>query len=154
MKIRIIPKSFVTLITLFTGIVLISCNKQGTKIDYKTAEGYFVLNSIPNNGAYDKKITTNEEFNEYFGAAATMNSTPTVINFDSEFVAAYILPETNMQTSIDVDSVVWNGQKTEMYLSLYTGEEQSYSIRPVKILVIDKKYDGGVTTFVNHYGNR
>lgn len=136
------------------SIILVSCKEQETKINYKIAEGYFVLNTVPNNGAYDKKITTQKEFDEHFGMATTMNSTPTHLDFDREFVAAYILPETDMQTSVEVDSVCWNGRQTEMYLSLYTGEKQTYTIRPVKILLIDKKYEGGLTTFVNHYGER
>jgi len=136
---------------LILVVFSVSCNEKGEQIQYKEAEGYFVLNSVKNEGAYDKKITTKEEFDKYFGMAATMASSPTVIDFDKEFVAAYILPVSNMETKITVDSVVWTGKQAEMWLSIETGDSLSYSIRPFKMLLIDKKYDENVTSFVTSY---
>lgn len=138
---------------IFIGISLFiaSCNKENAKIDYKTADGYFILNSIENDGAYEKKFASREDFDKYFGMATTMNSTPTNIDFNKDFAAAYIMPVTNLETTINVDSVIWNGHKTEMWLSIQTGDTMSYSIRPVKILLIDKKYNGEVTSFVTSY---
>ena len=133
------------------GVILISCSENGTRIDYKTAEGYFVLNTIKNEGAYEKKFTTQESFDKYFGKAAVMGKFPTAIDFDKEFAIAYIAPETQVETQIEVDSVIWNGKKVEMWLSIQTGDSMSYTIRPVKLLLIDKNYNGNVTSFVTGY---
>lgn len=144
----------VPLIIIEISFFMVSCNREHAKIDYRTAEGYFVLNSIENNGAYEKKFSSKEDFDKYFGMATTMNSIPTAINFDTEYAAAYIMPVTNLETIIKVDSLIWNGKKAEMWLSIQTGDTMSYSIRPVKILLIDKKYNGGITSFVTSYNTK
>ena len=152
MKVFTMNKLSIILIAIaFLSISLSSCNNQRTKVQYETAEGYFILNTVKNDGAYEKKFSTKEEFDSYFGTAATMSSLPTPIDFDKKFAAAYILPVTNTATTINVDSVIWNGNKTEMWLSIKSGDELSYSTRPVKIILIDKKYGGDVTTYVTGY---
>lgn len=140
-----------TVISLGITINLMSCREKNNKIPYRSAEGYFVLNTIENAGAYEKKFTTKDEFDRYFGSATTMNSSSTPIDFDKEFAIAFIAPITDMETDILVDSVLQNGNQTEIYLSIETGKTMSYSIRPVKILVIDRKYNGELTSFVNRY---
>jgi len=143
-----------TLIFMGINFLMISCDENRTKINYRTAEGYFVLNTIENDGAYEKKFTSKEDFDKYFGMGATMNSSPTPIDFNNEFAAAYIMPITTLETTIKVDSVIWNGKKNEMWLSIQTGDSMTYSVRPVKILLIDKKYDGEVTSFVTNYDTK
>jgi len=139
------------LVIIGINFFMTSCKEETSSIDYKAADGYFVLNSVKDKGAYEKKFTSKEDFDKYFGTAATMNSSPTLINFDNEFAAAYIMPQTNVETTIKVDSVIWNGSKTEMWLSIQTGDTLSYIMRPVKILLIDKKYDAGLSSFVTDY---
>jgi len=151
MKILNFNSIAIMLILMGAVISFVSCGGKQDKIDYRMAEGYYVLNSVKNEGAYEKKINSQEEFDRLFGTAATMNAAPTPIDFSKEFAAAYIMPVTDMETTVKVDSVLWNGHKTEMYLSISTGAKQSYSLRPVKILLIDKQYDGGLTSFVTDY---
>ena len=151
MGISVIKKVLTFFLPVGISVLLFACSNEHTKLNYKTAEGYFVLNTVKNEGGYEKKFTTKEDFDKYFGMATTMNTTPTAINFDKEFVAAYIAPETDMETTINVDSVIWNGNQTEMWLDIKTGKKLSYTIRPVKLLLIDKKYDKKLNSFVTGY---
>ncbi|MDL2223685.1 hypothetical protein LJB92_00025 [Bacteroidales bacterium OttesenSCG-928-M06] len=109
------------------------------------------MNTVKNDGAYEKMFTSQKEFDKYFGKAATMSSLPTSIDFEKEFVGAFIAPQTDRETTIIVDSVIWNGKKTEIWLSMKVGDKMSYAIRPVKMLLIDKQYNRGLTSFVTNY---
>jgi len=151
MKILKLKNLFMMIIPIGLSILLASCDEERTPVQFRTAEGYSVLNSIKNDGGYEKEFTTQEDFDKYFGKATTMSASPTPINFEKEFAAAFIAPLSNMETTINVDSVIWNGRQTEMYLSIETGDTLNQQIRPVKIILIDKQYEGKLTSFVTSY---
>lgn len=138
----------ILLMAAVAGLALTGCNSNRTQVDYKEAQGYFVRNDAPA-GNRAEKIETLEDFDRFFGAAATMSALPTSIDFTKEFVAAVMLAETDRAQSIRVDSLVWNGSKLDLYYSILTGAKQSYTIRPVSVLIIDRAYDGKLDITVN-----
>lgn len=123
-------------------------DSKRTQVDYKQAEGYFVRNDVEQ-GNRAEKIDSQEEFDRWFGGATTMAVRPTPIDFSKEFVAAVILDETDRAQQVRVDSLVWNGSKLDIYYSILSGAYQSYTIRPLSILIIDRAYDGKLDVTVN-----
>jgi|GEM_PF-1970640 len=134
-------------ICILLCLILFGCSKS-EKIEYKEATGYFVRNDAVS-GNMAEKITSQEQFDKYFGTAATMSQRPTAIDFSKEFVAAVILAETDKATKIRTDSLIWNGSKLDFYYSILTGEKQTFTTRPVSILIIDRKYDAKLDVTVN-----
>ncbi len=117
---------------------------SGKKVAYQVANRYFVNNSVT--GAVPAKIATQQDFDKYFGAAAVMgkNGTPTQIDFSRQFVVAISQPVTNVDTEIRTTSIRKEEGTLKVYYRLVEGETRSYSIRPLQLLIVDKKYDGNV----------
>ncbi|MDL2320688.1 hypothetical protein LJC45_06120 [Alistipes sp. OttesenSCG-928-B03] len=111
-------------------------------VPYTLAEGYFVHNNFNGRGGF--KITTQENFNTFFGMAATMGMTPTPIDFTKQFAVAYIALPTDTETRMSVDRVMREDGGVRIYYKEDTGVKQSFTIRPFVLLLIDKKYDAGV----------
>ena len=78
---------------------LAGCEHGGNGLPYKEAEHYFLRNDV-NGRNVPTKMTTQTEFDRYFGMAAVMGGQPTAIDFDRQFVIAIVLPETNHSTTI------------------------------------------------------
>lgn len=117
---------------------------SGEKVSYKVANRYFVKNNV--DGAVPAKITTQQDFDKYFGAAAVMgkDGLPTAIDFSKEFVVAIALPETNRDTEIASAKIRNNCGTLNVYYRVKEGQAYSYSIRPLQLLVVSKKFDGNV----------
>ncbi len=122
---------------------------EGKEIAFKAAQNYFFKNNadIPDN----LKITTEEEFNTLFGMATTMgeNGKPTEIDFTKEFVLAIVLPVTSFSTEINPIKVVEKGDSLLYTFEVKTGEKQSFSIQPISIIILDKKYENKEVVLVN-----
>ncbi|QNL48268.1 hypothetical protein H8S90_15855 [Olivibacter sp. SDN3] len=151
-------------LTVFTLIVLlVSCqNKQdhrsktpadtnaitqensGEGVPYDIVKGYFVKNTVSEKNLENPKIEDEETFNQYFGAATTMGEEgkPTTIDFTKQFVIAVIEASTEHLTTIAPISLANTGsdQLTLTY-RVEKGEKQSYTQRPVLLLVVDKIYN-------------
>ena len=132
------------LIGLLTG-----CNTppQGP-VEYRTAEGYFVRNDVPDR-ALNLKIDAKEEFGKYFGMGATMTQLPSEIDFSKAYAAAVILPATDRSMEIHTDSVISSGGNLYLYYSVHTGARQSYTLRPFELIILDRKYGGNLTFVAN-----
>lgn len=117
---------------------------SGEKVSYKVANRYFVKNNV--DGAVPAKITTQQDFDKYFGAAAVMgkDGLPTTIDYSKEFVVAIALPETNKNTEIVPSKIRSNSGALNVYYHVKEGTPGSYSIRPFQLLIVSKKYDGNV----------
>ncbi len=117
---------------------------SGEKVPYKVANRYFVKNDVE--GAVPAKITTQQDFDKYFGAAAVMgkDGLPTNIDFSKEFVVAIVLPEMNKDTEIVPSSIRSNKGSVTVYYRLKEGQTLSYSIRPLQLLIVSKKNEGNV----------
>ena len=112
-------------------------------VPYEVAKNYFFKNNqtIP----ASPKITTAAAFDQLFGMAAFMgkNGQPTAIDFDKQFVLAIVLPVTNIATEITPVKVETKGNQLFYSYDIKRGEQQSFSIQPVSIILLDRQ-------FVNH----
>jgi hypothetical protein len=116
------------------------------KIPFVIAQNYFLKNTvdtIPN-----PKIETEEVFNSYFGMATTMNKNgnPTSIDFTKEYVIAVVLPKTDIATTILPVSLK-KGSNNSLFFEykIELGDKQSYTSRPLLLVVVDKKFDGNLS---------
>jgi hypothetical protein len=112
-------------------------------IPYSVVEGYFVRNDVQM--PVNPKIETAEDFDRLFGAATTMSRKPTQIDFSRQFVVAIILPETAYSTEITPLNIrkTWRRRLTVQY-KVTVGAAQTYTVRPLLLLVIDRINKGKV----------
>lgn len=124
------------------AVAMTSCAVSNETVNYKEVKNYFYRNDAPK-GEQLLKLTTQVEFDRYFGAAAFMgkNGQPTLIDFKKDFVIAKILPETNRSTEIKDIKLAKssNGHLTFSY-STTDKEPQSFSIRPTVQITVSREY--------------
>ena len=110
-------------------------------VPFEVAKNYFFKNNqeIP----VSPKITTADTFDRLFGMAASMgkDGQPTTIDFDKQFVLAIVLPVTDVATEIIPDKVELKDDRLFYSYELKTGEQQSYFIQPVSIIILDKQFE-------------
>lgn len=111
-------------------------------IPYLTVDNYFVRNDVE--GTSPTTIKVSDEFERYFGMAATMGpgGRPTDVDFNKYYVICVALPPTDLETGLSVVSLS-EVREDELILSygIRRGERRSYSIRPLLLLMVDKKYE-------------
>ncbi len=125
--------------------VMASCGSSRSAVDYREADHYFVRNDVTDYAP--RLVTTQQEFDSLFGAAAVMGSDglPTEIDFARHNVVALIEPQTNIDTDIKVKSVKKSGDRlTVTYQVRQSGSPRSYTTVPALLLRIDKKYGNNV----------
>ena len=111
-------------------------------IPYTIAEGYFVKNDAPTIPM--GKIATQEEFYQFFGEAATMTSRPTQIDFQRQFVIAVSQKPTDRSTTYSPVALTKTDGKLVFAYHVSQDKKQSYSIQPLLLIVVDKKYEAEV----------
>jgi heat shock protein HslJ len=118
-------------------------------IPFQIINGYFVKNTFTEDHFPKAKITTQKEFDELFGAAAFMgkNGTPTTINFKQQYVIAITEKETDLNTTITPISLKKIANKILFEYRIISGKQQSYTIKPLTMILVNKKYTGKVETF-------
>ena len=101
------------------------CNDASNEVAFEVAKNYFYKNN-PKGLPACPKITSDEVFNALFGMATTMgeNGKPTEIDFTKQFVLAVVLSATDVETEVNP----------------IKGEKLTYSIKPLSIIILDKKY--------------
>lgn len=133
---------FVSLLML-AGCINRPKEAAAENVPYEVARNYFFRNGqdIPS----DPKITTAELFDQLFGMAAFMgkNGQPTPVDFDKQFALAIVLPVTNIATEITPVKVEAKGNQLFYSYAIKKGEQLSFSIQPVSIILLDRQ-------FVNH----
>lgn len=128
-------------------IALTSCKSQQAvdnttqQVTFGVAKNYFFKNgqTIPAN----PKITTEEEFRKLFGMATTMgkDGKPTEIDFTRQFALAIVLPATDIDTEISPVQVKAKGDSLFYTYDVHIGEKQSFTTKPLSIIILDKKYE-------------
>lgn len=110
-------------------------------VPFQVAKNYFFKNDQPL--PVSPKITTAAAFDRLFGMAAFMgkDGQPTAIDFDKQFVLAIVLPVTDMSTQIMPLKVEAKGNRLFYYYEVKTGEQLSFSIQPISIIILDKQYE-------------
>ena len=124
-------------------------NNAAEEVAFEVAKNYFFKNdqTIPTS----PKITTEEEFNKLFGMATTMgeNGKPTEIDFTKQFVLVIVLPVTDIATEITPVKLEAKGDSLFYTYDVKTGEKQSFTIQPVSIIILDKKYENNEVILIN-----
>lgn len=118
---------------------------NSTDIPYTVAKRYFQNNQVKQ--LPSPQITTKEDFDKLFGAAAVMgaNGTPTAIDFSKEYVIAVSKPETDFSTTLDPVSLERDEKGNIVFTyKVIKGEKQSYSITPCLLIIVDKKQKGKI----------
>ena len=130
--------------------MVVDNNIDSGEVSFEVAKNYFFKNGkdiLPAN----PKITTEEEFSKLFGMATTMgkDGKPTPIDFGKQFVLAVVLPVTDFETEINPVKVEEKGDSLFYSYEVKTGEKQSFSIQPISIIILDKKYENKEIVLVN-----
>ena len=141
-------------------IVLAACgNKQtaapaesdeaSNEVSFEVAKNYFFKNDQETPAS--SKITTAEEFGKLFGMTTTMGNDgkPTEIDFTKQFVLAIVQPVTNLATEITPDRLEEKGDTLFYFYDAKVGEAQTYSIQPISLIILDKKYADKQIVMVN-----
>lgn len=127
--------------TLACAAVLSSCAsaKHTATVGYTEARNYFFRGDAT--APTDPMITTQEQFDALFGAAATMgpDGTPTPIDFSRQFAIAVVLPETDMATDLRLCQLTRQGDTLSLGYAVKQGKRQTYTMRPVAIAIVDRR---------------
>ena len=150
-------KKVLLAIAVLLGLVACTTNKAtsaeksvvSSEVPFTVAEHYFFNKGqdIPVN----PKITSEELFKQLFGMATVMgeNGKPTEIDFSKQFVLAVVLPVTDINTEITPVKVEEKGDTLFYHYDVKTGEKQSFSIQPLSIIILDKKYENKEIFLIN-----
>lgn len=133
------------MLLLAAGMLTASCATGNRAVSYSEARNYFFRNDAKQ--PTDLLIIRSQaELEQYFGEAAFMGKggEPTKIDFSKQFVVAKVLPVTNHSTNISLQRIERTGDKhlTLVWHIAVNSTPQSYSMQPMKMVVLDKKYDG------------
>ena len=123
--------------------------KQSTRktenVPFENLKNYFVKNTeVSTEKIQTKKISSKEEFDKTFGAAPVMgkNGKPTVINFDREIVLAVYSSPTHTKTELKATKLEYGDNHLTLYYSVTESGQQNFTVKPLLLLAVDKKYDG------------
>ena len=135
-----------SLITLLAaGMLTASCATDNHAVSFSEARNYFFRNDAKQPTEL-LIIHSQAELEQYFGEAAFMGKggEPTKIDFSKQFVVAKVLPVTNHLTNISLQRIERSGDKrlTLVWHIAVKPTPQSYSMQPMKLVVLDKKYEG------------
>lgn len=135
------------LLGILSGILLCiamallgSCSPSGN-VPFDTVRNYFFRNdaTVPSS----PKISSQEQFDSLFGAAAFMgkDGQPTSIDFDRQFVIAVVLPETDIETTLEPLSLTRSGGELTFTYVKKEGGKVSYTMRPLLLVAVDKAHE-------------
>jgi len=109
-------------------------------IPFKEAKNYFTNNNAKSGAV---KIVTREMFDKYFGAAATMKTSGTKIDFSKQIVLAVIGQQSKNTVSLEAKSVIKKADGTLiLHYRKFVGKKQLYSSLTSLILIVDKQTVG------------
>ena len=121
------------------------------EVQYTIAENYFIKNGAQLPESH--KITDKQAFDSIFGMATTMGEKgkPTEIDFDKSFVIAVEKGPVQKQTELVPGYLIdhYDG-KLVFHYNVKTGEDISYTMRPVLIIIVDKSLAGKEITLSGH----
>lgn len=135
------------LIALLSTLTLASCKTAQTAteahdVPYIVADHYFLRNDVT--ALPQGIIQSEEQFQSLFGMAPVMggkDALPTEIDFKKQFVIAVCVPETDRATDIKPLSLHSTKQNLVFTYKVVTGEKRSYTIQPVLLIIVDRKYE-------------
>jgi hypothetical protein len=120
---------------------------EKVEVPLKPVENYF---SIIKPTEKVELVLDSVSFYQNFNPAATMTNRPTIIDFDKEMGGAIILPATEFETTIKIDSsYIANNVLNIVYSVVQNDEKRSFTIVPVKVFTFDKRLDINSVVFKN-----
>ena len=141
-------------IILAMGVLLLMCcncsfmdkmyaaekiDKVATPVHYTTLENYFVRNDVDCSKQRRLILDNQQDFDAFFGKAATMGGLPTTVNWNKQYVVAIILPETKRATSIEPVAVkVTDNDVMVFSYHIKKGDKMFHSMVPFTAVAIDK----------------
>lgn len=143
MKLKILFSALVCLMT--SSCASNSTATGGSEVPFVEAKNYYLRNDVKS--APPAVITSQTEFDNYFGIAAVMgkNGQPTTIDFSKQNVIAVTVPETDRSTNIVPISLCGNDDgKLVLSYKIVEKEKTSYTMLPVLLLVVDKSFGNNV----------
>jgi len=118
---------------------MLSCQKA-SDIPFEEVKNYFFRNDaeIPESPLIDSA----EQFESLFGAAAFMgkDGQPTPVDFNREFVIAVVYPVIDISTELAPESLRLEGGLLVFTYLETTGEQLTWTMRPVLLIKADRKY--------------
>ena len=130
------------IVAAVSALMLSACSE---KVPYTVADHYFLKNDVT--GEVPSKFSNRADFEKYFGMAAVMgvNGLPSPIDFDNQYVIAVTLPQTNTNTEISPVSLTrGKDHKVVFKYKVELGDDMSYSINPILVIIVNKEFDGDV----------
>ena len=140
-------RTFIHTFFFIAALLVTVVTNASEPVPYTLAKNYFVKNTYPDKDFHFLKITSEEQFNEIFGAAALMGEggRPTSIDFKANFVIALINNTTDDVSGLHVHTLTGgNGQLHVTYVVTQMAEPASFRSRYCSILIVNKKYDGKI----------
>lgn len=132
------------MLLLAAGMLTASCATGNRAVSYSEARNYFFRNDAKQPTEL-LIICSQAELEQYFGEAAFMGKggEPTKIDFSKQFVVAKVLPVTNHSTNISLRRIERSSDNhlTLVWHIAVNDTPQSYSMQPMKLVVLDKKYE-------------
>ncbi len=118
--------------------------QQATDIPFATVENYFILNTVT--AKVPLKISSQEEFDTYFGTAATMapKSKPTTIDFSKEYAIVIDLGDTQNKTDIEALRLSRKDDNLILTYNLKQGDNQMFTTRPFLMIRVSNSYTGNI----------
>jgi hypothetical protein len=110
---------------------------------FEKMSNYFVLHSIPSGKTQLLKITSQKEFDAYFGMATTMGEAgkPTSIDFKSNFVLAIVYSYTNQLVELVPIKINQTAKKKAQFQFKYKTKGTQTSIsRPITMIQLSNQY--------------
>lgn len=122
-----------------------------TTVPYTEAKNYFVKNTFPDGELTSAKFDTQTTFDAVLGSATTMgeNGKPTPIDFSKQYVIALIGKSSNTATQLAVSGLSQTDSTLTLKYTETVGATQTYSSRPVLLLLVDKQYQGKLNVVKN-----
>ena len=131
------------MLLLAAGMLTASCATGNRAVSYSEARNYFFRNDAKQPTEL-LIICSQAELEQYFGEAAFMGKggEPTKIDFSKQFVVAKVLPVTSHSTNISLRRIERSSDNhlTLVWHIAVNDTPQSYSMQPMKLVVLDKKY--------------
>jgi len=142
-------KNLALMLLGITSAFFVACSTQKnytgkiSDVKYKVARNYFFNNDaiVPSN----PMVTSQKDFDKLYGAAAVMgkDGAPTAIDFSKQVAIGIVLPLTNNHTEVVPTRLTSDGEVLTLHYKEQIGEKNmSWTMRPMAIVIVDKKYKG------------
>lgn len=139
--------SITLLMAVLATMAMVGCKSlpqqdKTREVPFTEAKHYFLRNDVKK--LPQGKITSEEQLLSLFGMAPVMggkDALPTEIDFDKQFAITATVPETDVDTEIVPLSLRQENGNLMLAYQVKRGEKRSYTIQPMLLIVVDKKYD-------------